>query len=371
VLLTMVPFTMAAGAATPPPAQDTSTFCQNVPPDNPFTDVGPGAHHDNILCLAAAGITRGTTDNTTYSPNNPVLRDQMASFIARTLDEVNRLETPGTSLQDLPTDDDDDDFFDDVPDSNVHKNDIGRLFEAGIVNGSDARNFNPSGPVTRAQMASFINRSEEYLTGTPFTSSDDFFTDDNGNVHEANINGIASVGIATGDGAGSYAPNAPVTRQQMASFIVRWIAVEEAAGDIEPLPAATGPDLVSSTLGDNDVSHDLTQGDSIALTFAEPVDVTSSITIVDGHGSVVVFTDDAPTPSDETPATFALSNGNKTVTITTTSPTVFKSGGGLVASRITIIDAQGITHVDTAAPWNPDAEPIAEVQLSFTAAPAP
>src|SRR3954447_5018114 len=91
VLLTMVPFTLVAEAATPPPAQDTSTFCQNVSSANPFTDVGPSAHHDNILCLAATGITQGTS-STTYSPDTPVRREQMASFIARALDEINRLE---------------------------------------------------------------------------------------------------------------------------------------------------------------------------------------------------------------------------------------------------------------------------------------
>src|SRR6476661_504402 len=94
VLFTLVPLSGVADAATTPPAQDTSTFCQNVPPDNPFTDVGAGPHHDNILCLSAAGITTGTTA-TTYSPANVVTRAQMASFVARSIDEANSLETPG------------------------------------------------------------------------------------------------------------------------------------------------------------------------------------------------------------------------------------------------------------------------------------
>src|SRR3954453_22300782 len=133
VLFTLVPLAGAAAAATPPPAQDTSTFCQNLPPDNPFTDVGPGVHHDNILCLSAAGIKTGTTP-TTYSPNNVVTRGQMASFIARSIDEANSLEAAGASLTDLPADNGTT-VFTDVSPSNVHKTNIDRLEQAGIVNG--------------------------------------------------------------------------------------------------------------------------------------------------------------------------------------------------------------------------------------------
>jgi hypothetical protein len=44
-------------AAGPPPAQDTKAFCVNLQPNNPFTGVGPGVHHDNIVCLTHAGLT--------------------------------------------------------------------------------------------------------------------------------------------------------------------------------------------------------------------------------------------------------------------------------------------------------------------------
>jgi hypothetical protein len=49
-----------------------------------FTDLG-GMTPDTTVAinqLAALGITNGTTP-TTYSPANPVLREQMASFLAR------------------------------------------------------------------------------------------------------------------------------------------------------------------------------------------------------------------------------------------------------------------------------------------------
>lgn len=50
------------------------------------------------------------------------------------------------------------------------------------------------------------------------------FTDDNGNVHEANIEAIAAEGITKGCNPPSndiYCPSSPVTRGQMAAFLNR------------------------------------------------------------------------------------------------------------------------------------------------------
>jgi hypothetical protein len=49
----------------------------------------------------------------------------------------------------------------------------------------------------------------------------DAFTDDNGNLHETNINLVAKAGITTGCGGGKYCPSALVTREQMAAFLRR------------------------------------------------------------------------------------------------------------------------------------------------------
>ena len=51
-----------------------------------FTDVS-GVHAQNIYAVAAAGITQGcNTDGTQFCPIDDVRRDQMASFLARSLD---------------------------------------------------------------------------------------------------------------------------------------------------------------------------------------------------------------------------------------------------------------------------------------------
>ncbi len=52
----------------------------------PFADLNPGGvHNGNIAAVAAVGITKGCdADALRYCPNDPVNREQMASFLART-----------------------------------------------------------------------------------------------------------------------------------------------------------------------------------------------------------------------------------------------------------------------------------------------
>ena len=49
--------------------------------------------------------------------------------------------------------------------------------------------------------------------------TDDFFTDDTGDRHEANINRIAAAGITSGCGDGRYCPEYRVSRAQAAAFL--------------------------------------------------------------------------------------------------------------------------------------------------------
>ena len=55
------------------------------------------------------------------------------------------------------------------------------------------------------------------------------FTDDDGNVHEKNIEIIAELGITVGCGENLYCPSRPVTRGEMATFLIR--ALGEAPDD--------------------------------------------------------------------------------------------------------------------------------------------
>ena len=68
-------------------------------------------------------------------------------------------------------------------------------------------------------MASFIARALDLPPATH-----DYFSDDNGQTHEADINKVAEAGITGGCADGRYCPTGPVYREQMASFLARALA---------------------------------------------------------------------------------------------------------------------------------------------------
>jgi len=106
------------------------------------------------------------------------------------------------------------DYFDD-DDGNIHEANINRLAEANISAGCTVTEFCPNDSVTRAQTATFFAR------GFGLSGGSDAFTDDGGSVHEPNINALALTGITSGCAAGLFCPNDPITREQMAAFFFR------------------------------------------------------------------------------------------------------------------------------------------------------
>lgn len=94
--------------------------------------------------------------------------------------------------------------------------DIEWLSARGITQGCAAGRFCPTGVVTREQMASFIVRMFELPS-----SAVDRFADDDASVHESAINALAAAGITGGCRADAFCPRSSVTREQMASFLAR------------------------------------------------------------------------------------------------------------------------------------------------------
>jgi hypothetical protein len=100
---------------------------------------------------------------------------------------------------------------------------IGAIAAAGITRGCnppDNDRFCPDEPVTRAQMAAFLVRA----FGLPAPLSADRFTDDDGSVFEADIQTVAAYGIARGcnpPANTAYCPDEQVTRAQMAALLHR------------------------------------------------------------------------------------------------------------------------------------------------------
>ncbi len=109
------------------------------------------------------------------------------------------------------------DYFDD-DNGSIHEGNINRLAAAGVTVGCAVRRYCPKDPVNRDQMASFLVRAFHLPA-----SSIDAFTDDNGNQHENNINALAASGITGGCAPGKYCPQIAVTRGQMAAFLHRAI----------------------------------------------------------------------------------------------------------------------------------------------------
>ncbi len=114
--------------------------------------------------------------------------------------------------------------FLDVPETHTFYADIEWLASAGITKGCNPAEGNtkycPDSPVTRGQMAAFLDRALDL----PATSTD-FFVDDDDSIFEASINRFAAAGITKGcnptEGNTKYCPSGTVSRAQMAAFLHR------------------------------------------------------------------------------------------------------------------------------------------------------
>ena len=125
----------------------------------------------------------------------------------------------------------------------------------GITLGLPDGRFAPGDPVTRQQMALFVARfvaqAQQGTTAVPATAPDAFGDLDSGvpDAQRRAINWLASLGIATGATSATFDPGGTVTREQMASFLARALAVTGAFDAVslpEVVAAADGtpfPDL--------------------------------------------------------------------------------------------------------------------------------
>ena len=124
-------------------------------------------------------------------------------------------------------------FFDD--DGIVHEASIEAIAAAGITKGCNPpyqTAYCPSAPVTRGQMAAFLVRALDLSD----TGGGNSFVDDDGSVFEADIARLAAAGITKGCNPpvnDHFCPNDRVTRGQMAAFLVRALAYTDGgAGDL-------------------------------------------------------------------------------------------------------------------------------------------
>ncbi len=98
---------------------------------------------------------------------------------------------------------------------------IEQFFLDGITSGCGGNNYCPTDAVTRAQMAVFLLRAEHGAGFTPPPATGVFTDVPLGSFAVAWIEQLAAEGITSGCGGGNYCQNNPVTRAQMAVFLVR------------------------------------------------------------------------------------------------------------------------------------------------------
>jgi chitodextrinase len=99
---------------------------------------------------------------------------------------------------------------------------IERLVAEGITAGCGNGNYCPEAAVTRDQMAVFLLRAEHGRNYSPPTPSGALFGDVSASYWAAAwIEQLVAEGITAGCGNGSYCPASSVTRDQMAVFLVR------------------------------------------------------------------------------------------------------------------------------------------------------
>ena len=197
--------TAAAPASPPVPAGA-------LGPGGTFFDDDGNIHEGAIEAIHAAGITRGCGADDLYCPASAVTRGQMAAFLRRALD----LPTAGGD----PFDDDDGTLF---------ETDIAAVAAAGITRGCGPARFCPDRPVTRGEMAAFLTRALDLPAATSR------FVDDDGSIFEADVAALAEAGITKGCNPPAndfYCPDAPVLRDQMASFLTRALGLQV----LVPLP---------------------------------------------------------------------------------------------------------------------------------------
>jgi len=107
-------------------------------------------------------------------------------------------------------------------DTSVHRDDIVYIAELDVTKGCNPPSnslFCPVQPVTRQQMASFLVRALEL---SPV--AEDAFVDDADSVHQGDINTLAAAGITKGCNPPAndrFCPERSVTRGEMAAFLVR------------------------------------------------------------------------------------------------------------------------------------------------------
>ena len=123
--------------------------------------------------------------------------------------------------------------FTDVDVNAWYHEDLDYVLAAGLMNGI-GKTFDPDGTVTRAMVVTVLYRIE----GEPDAPKSAFRDVPAGSWYEAAVNWAAANGVTFGVSGTQFAPNEPVTREQMVAFFCRYAKFKgcdvTASGTLEP-----------------------------------------------------------------------------------------------------------------------------------------
>ena len=109
--------------------------------------------------------------------------------------------------------------FDDVPAGSPFCRFIEELARRGVVGGCGGGSYCPADPVTREQMAVFVLRTLDPALDPPACATPVFADVPAGSPFCRWIEELARRGVVSGCGGGNYCPADPVTREQMGVFL--------------------------------------------------------------------------------------------------------------------------------------------------------
>jgi hypothetical protein len=133
--------------------------------------------------------------------------------------------------------------FSDVSASYWGYNAISSLSSKGIVSGYPDGTFKPDASITRAEFATIVVKA----LGLNTTGTTGQFTDVTADAwYYGTVNAAASAGLVSGMGAKLFAPNALITREQMAVMVAKALGNKAPAVDGTELNAFSDKSAVSS-----------------------------------------------------------------------------------------------------------------------------
>ena len=143
--------------------------------------------------------------------------------------------------------------LDDFPDKDeiVNQDAVSLLTILGVIEGTDSGTFNPTGNVTRAEMAKMIatilNQGAD-VAGL-YTGMNTGLTDVSGHWAESYINYCYSLGIIAGRGDGTFDPGADVTGTEAAKMLLVAAGYDPSIEGMEGADWAIRTAALASTLG--------------------------------------------------------------------------------------------------------------------------